>query len=85
MGRSAEPPVERADILRAALASHGRGNVDIDHAVVAKACDGFTGSEIAALVPDALFTAFADGVREITTDDLIAAAATRGAAEQNGG
>ena len=66
---------ERADIVRAALASHGRGDVDIDHAVVAKACDGFTGSEIAALVPDALFTAFADDAREIVTADLLASAA----------
>jgi hypothetical protein len=69
-------PTERVAILKAALTAHGRGEVDIDHAAVAKACDGFTGSEIAALVPDALFTAFADGAREIDTADLQAAATT---------
>ena len=40
------------------------------------ATDGFTGAEIASLVPDALFTAFADGGREIDRDDLLAAATT---------
>jgi SpoVK/Ycf46/Vps4 family AAA+-type ATPase len=43
---------------------------------VARACDGFTGSEIAAIVPDAMFAAFADGARPITTEDLVTAAAT---------
>lgn len=48
--------------------------VDLDE--VASFTEGFTGAEIAAIVPDALFAAFADGQREITTDDLRAAAAT---------
>jgi SpoVK/Ycf46/Vps4 family AAA+-type ATPase len=43
---------------------------------VARACRGFTGSEIAAVVPEALFTAFADGKRELTSDDLCKVAAT---------
>ena len=43
-------------------------------AAVASACVNFTGSEIAALVPDALFIGFNDGAREITTADLINAA-----------
>ena len=69
---------ERADVLRAALKSHGRAAA-LDASALAKvaaACVGFTGSEIAALVPDALFAAFADGAREIETRDLIAAAAS---------
>jgi SpoVK/Ycf46/Vps4 family AAA+-type ATPase len=37
---------------------------------------GFTGAEIAALVPDALYAAFADGKRQIQTKDLIGAART---------
>ena len=41
---------------------------------VAAACDGFTGSEIAAIVPDALFAAFADGARELLVSDLVTAA-----------
>jgi ATPase family protein associated with various cellular activities (AAA) len=67
---------ERLEIVRASLRAHGRGNVEIDCGAVAKACDTFTGSEIAAIVPDALFAAFADGEREITTADLLNAAGT---------
>jgi ATPase family associated with various cellular activities (AAA)/AAA+ lid domain len=67
---------ERVAVLQAALRANGRGKVQIDAAQVASACDGFTGSEIAAIVPDALFSAFSDNAREITTDDLVAAAKT---------
>lgn len=69
---------ERGDVLRAALRAHGRGGL-LDGAAVESvgvACEGFTGSEIAALVPDALFSAFADGARELSSTDLIAAAKT---------
>lgn len=69
-------PREREAVLAASLRQHGRGKVKIDLARIAQASDGFTGSEIAAIVPDALFAAFADEAREITTDDLVAAAKT---------
>ncbi len=65
---------EREAILAAALRKHNRGGVKIDLTKVAIASEGFTGSEIAELVPDALYTAFADDAREINTNDLIAAA-----------
>lgn len=65
---------ERAAILQTALKAHGRGQVAIDLANVAADTKDFTGSEIAALVPDALYSAFADNAREITTADLKAAA-----------
>lgn len=67
---------ERTEIVRASLASLGRADAPIAAGVVAAACQDFTGSEIAALVPDALYSAFADGEREIKSDDLLAAAAT---------
>lgn len=67
---------ERVEIVKAALRSHGRGNAKIDALKVAEACVDFTGSEIAAIVPDALYAAFAQKGREIKTDDLIAAAST---------
>lgn len=67
---------ERVEVLKAALAAHGRKNTKIDHAAVSDACEDFTGAEIAALVPDALFTAFADKKREVSTKDLLAAALT---------
>lgn len=67
---------ERTEIIEAAMRSNGRSKLAIDFAEVAQACDGFTGAEIAALVPDAMFTAFADNEREIVSSDLIAAAHT---------
>lgn len=62
---------ERVQILSAALRAHNRDATDIDLTDVAAACPEFTGSEIAAIVPDALFRGFADGARPITTADLI--------------
>jgi MoxR-like ATPase len=67
---------ERVEIVKATLASHGRKSAKIDLMAVAEACSDFTGAEIAALVPDAMFTAFADKKREVTTKDLLAAADT---------
>lgn len=67
---------ERQDILRAALVANGRANTGatVNPAAIAQVTAGFTGAEIAALVPEALYAAFADSAREITTDDLIKAA-----------
>lgn len=67
---------ERVQVARAALAQHERTAEGIDLQAVAAATEGFTGSEIAALVPDALFAAFEADCRAITTDDLLAAAKT---------
>lgn len=65
---------ERVEIVKAALRAHNRQGIKIDAAKVAEACADFTGSEIAAIVPDALYAAFADKRRPIKTDDLIDAA-----------
>ena len=62
---------ERAEILQISIKASGRTPAMIDHGRVAAACERFIGSEIAALVPDAMFLAFADGAREITTEDLL--------------
>lgn len=68
---------ERAAILRTALLSSGGRKIsDLDAEEIAIKCDGFTGSEIAALVPDALYTAFDDGAREVRKGDLLKAAKT---------
>lgn len=72
--------VERVEIVNAALKAHGR-TFDVfdapeDISFLAQACDGFTGAEIAALIPDALYSAFNDGEREIATRDLLQAAST---------
>jgi len=64
---------ERVEILRATLAQYGREGVELNSSIVTYT-DGFAGSEIAALVPEALFAAFNDGERELTIDDLESAA-----------
>jgi ATPase family protein associated with various cellular activities (AAA) len=65
---------ERTAILQAALKVHGRDGAAIALDQIAALAQDFTGAELAALVPDALFSAFADGEREINAADLIAAA-----------
>jgi AAA+ superfamily predicted ATPase len=66
---------ERADILSATIRQHGRDPAKIDVGSIVKACPEFTGSEVASLVPDAMFAAFAEK-REIKANDLLLAAAT---------
>lgn len=66
---------ERAAIVGAALRAHGRGGQGITAEAVAAQTADFTGAELAALVPDALYAAFADGERPIETTDLLTAAA----------
>ena len=67
---------ERISVLKAALAEHKRSKVKVDLDEVASASENFTGAELAALVPDAMFVAFANKGREITTRDLGAASET---------
>ncbi len=65
---------ERVEIVKAALRAHNRQAAKVDCLKVAEACVDFTGSEIAAIVPDALYAAFADKKRQIATSDLVNAA-----------
>jgi len=71
--------LERVSILQSALAANGRADSKIsvaDAMKIAQVTDGFTGAEIASVVPEAMFTAFNDGGRELTTTDVLTAAAT---------
>lgn len=65
---------ERASIIETAILRAKRDSRTLDLQRVALATDGFTGAELAELVPDALYAAFADGERDITTADLLTAA-----------
>ena len=68
---------ERSSIINAALKAHGRDNArtgKVNPKAIAGATELFTGAEISALVPEALFTAFNDGMRDVSTDDLLDAA-----------
>lgn len=60
--------VERKAIFEATLAQFKRENVKLNSSIITYT-EGFTGSEIAALIPEALFIAFNED-REITVDDL---------------
>jgi hypothetical protein len=68
--------VEREQIMTATVKSHGRNAKDLglDLGALAAATETFSGAEIAALVPEAMFAAFAENGREITTKDLLRAA-----------
>lgn len=68
--------VEREQIAATSLLQRRRDPRSVDLAAVSRFTEGFTGAEIAALVPDALFAAFEDGARDITTEDLRVAADT---------
>ena len=70
---------ERVSIAEATLRSNGRdaAKLGIDLHVIADVTEGFTGAEIAALIEhDAMFAAFGDGGREITTEDVVIASAS---------
>lgn len=66
--------IEREQILQAALREHGVAADAVVAALVAAETRDFTGAELAALVPDAMFRAFADGARQVTTQDVLTAA-----------
>lgn len=65
---------ERIGVLKAALKFYNRELVEVNHDYISEATNGFTGAEIAELVPTALFAGFEDGEREIATEDLLTAA-----------
>lgn len=65
---------ERAAILAATLRQYKRTLAPEGLALVAAATADFTGAEIAALVPDALYAAFGDGERALLAEDLEGAA-----------
>jgi hypothetical protein len=64
---------EREEVLAVALRQKNRDPeaLGIDLKAVASATESFSGAEIAELVPEAMYTAFGDGKRQITTDDLL--------------
>lgn len=65
--------VERAAIMATTLRQMKKGaSVDLD--AIAQATATFTGSEVTAIVSDAMFVAFSDNARDIETRDLVAAA-----------
>jgi AAA+ superfamily predicted ATPase len=82
---------ERVAILRAALRQFKRPAAisPVELESIAEACAGFIGAEVAQLIPDALYRAFADSARELKAQDLMDCASktvplTKTAAEKVG-
>jgi hypothetical protein len=68
---------ERCEILKVTLAQlpPERLTTHLNINKIAAACLDFTGSEVAAIVTEGLHAAFFDGERDLTDEDLLAAAA----------
>jgi SpoVK/Ycf46/Vps4 family AAA+-type ATPase len=67
----APAPAERAQIWTIHLRKRGRDVGDFDLEQLVSASDRYTGAEIEKAVKQALRRAFADGARDVTTDDLV--------------
>eukprot|EP00697_Spironema_sp_BW2_P017784 gnl/Spiro4/9587_TR5085_c0_g1_i2.p1 gnl/Spiro4/9587_TR5085_c0_g1~~gnl/Spiro4/9587_TR5085_c0_g1_i2.p1 ORF type:complete len:561 (-),score=86.63 gnl/Spiro4/9587_TR5085_c0_g1_i2:6429-8111(-) len=65
---------ERQQILAVSLAKVGGRAETIDIPALSAVMDGWVGAEIASIIPEAMFAAFSDGARKITTEDLFKAA-----------
>lgn len=65
---------ERREVVWAACSKYKLPRESVDAEAVAERTAGYSGAEIAALLPDAMFAAFADGERRVTTEDILAAA-----------
>ncbi|MEE1939991.1 AAA family ATPase [Streptomyces sp. TRM 70361] len=66
---------ERREIITVHLRKRGRNPELFDVYRLARDCDGFVGAELEQVVVDAMYEAFSDGERDITTGDIARAAA----------
>jgi AAA+ superfamily predicted ATPase len=66
-------PGERADIFRIHIEKRGRDPQNYSLDELSTRTEGWVGAEIEAAVEEALFTAFEDDAREMTTQDLMRA------------
>jgi SpoVK/Ycf46/Vps4 family AAA+-type ATPase len=64
---------DREQILSTCLKQSGRAE-GIDIPALTEKTAGWVGAEIASIIPEAMFAAFNDGERQITTKDLLTAA-----------
>lgn len=62
---------EREEIFSIHIKKRNRKIKDYDSAFLARQSDGFTGAEIESAIDDAMATAFSDGIREFTTEDIL--------------
>ena len=60
-----------SEIVAIQLERKGRKQEDFDVKKIAQSCDGFTGAEIEEAIVSAMFEAYADNARELTSDDII--------------
>ena len=69
-------PAAGKAIAAVLLKKHQRDPKNFDLTKIAAATADYTGAEMDAVITEALFNGFGDNVREITTDDVVAAAAS---------
>lgn len=62
---------ERKEIFEIHLRKRNRDPENFDVALLAEKTDRWVGAEIEAAIEDAMFTGFADGRREFTTQDIL--------------
>ncbi|MBM4074036.1 MAG: AAA family ATPase [Planctomycetes bacterium] len=62
---------EREDIIKVHLKKKRRKLSNFDTQRIAAASTGFVGAEIEQAISDAMYTAFNDGCREVTTGDIV--------------
>jgi len=67
---------EREAIAAVLLKKHQRDPKNFDLTKIAAATADYTGAEMDAVITESLFNGFGDNVREITTDDVVTAAAS---------
>jgi SpoVK/Ycf46/Vps4 family AAA+-type ATPase len=65
---------ERREIITVHLRKRGRKPELFDVHRLAGVCDGFVGAELEQVIVDAMYEAFSDDERDVTTDDVVRAA-----------
>ena len=61
---------EREEIFKIQLEKYNRNSEDFDIAELAESSEGYTGAEIEEAIVSAMFNAWNDGKRQLTTDDI---------------
>lgn len=67
---------ERKEIVTIQIKKKGRNPENFDIQKIAEQSEGFTGAEIEETIVSAMFSSYADNVREMNTDDIIQAMET---------
>jgi hypothetical protein len=62
---------EREEIIKIHLNKRNLGVDNFDIKSIAESSEDFTGAEIESIIKESMYTAFADNIRKVTTEDII--------------